>query len=663
MSDVSISLGVTGKEQVTGTFKEVGASAKEMSAALMEHTKKLGEMFLGYEAVVKVVETFKKALEVGKDIDNLSQETGMAAGQVAVLLRAFDDAGIGADKFGPLVNKMQKFIEGAGDASGKSAEALANLGLTTEDLAKLSPDEQFRKLGMAINAIHDPAQKAAVSMEIFGSRLGGRTLALFNDYDRKLADASGSLGSYADQMDKSAEGFHLLLNGFEDVGEKATEFAAGILGDAYPALKTLVEYAANFDATGMGKSFSAALVEGINFALGIFRDPGDAFLAFGDALIVAFKKAINALDNGIMYVFDFASNYLKEMIPNAAEFLKVGFVAALNFVGSNFESMLAEIFTSVAGYLPDKFGKPLAEVGEKMRSSSEEMAAAASKGLGETWERIAGALAKASEETHLQANDYMDAASSVEQLHEHTKAVADNGKEFLDHIKESNEESAKMAEMTDQMKRDSLAIADAFSGATASFKDFQAGAGKPTFGQVASGGGVQGTLNLQGVGRDSSGEKVGPVASPRQRLQTDSGSSRPSYGRSATGPTLDENAAANKTAADFSAYTSRDGYIGDQYGQYRAGAIENRDSVIDRLQQRLYMDTEQSPAEARAAATKMYDEQLNKNRGPQDLAGGKAGGNSSGGKPASDPIDAILKSLQEHLPQIDKNTAAFAVLS
>ena len=136
-------MGVTGKESVTGAFQEVGKAGKELGDALMEHTKKLAEMFLGYEALVKVVETFKGAIEMGGKLTDLADQTGISAGKLVILQRAFEDNGLAADDLGKLVNKMQKFIEGAGDAGSASAEKLAKIGLTQQELKAMSPDEQF----------------------------------------------------------------------------------------------------------------------------------------------------------------------------------------------------------------------------------------------------------------------------------------------------------------------------------------------------------------------------------------------------------------------------------------------------------------------------------------------------------------------------------------
>ena len=168
MSDVSVSLDTRGKETVTGAFAEVSESAKAMGEALMEHTKKLAEAYLGYESLVKVMETFKQAFELTGKLSELSDQTGISSDRLAILSRMFQNSGLSADDLGKVVNKLQKFIEGAGDAGSANAQKLAKLGLTFDDIKNLSPEEQFQTVAKALAGIQDPTEKAALAMEIFG---------------------------------------------------------------------------------------------------------------------------------------------------------------------------------------------------------------------------------------------------------------------------------------------------------------------------------------------------------------------------------------------------------------------------------------------------------------------------------------------------------------
>jgi hypothetical protein len=75
---------------------------------------------------------------------------------------------------------MQKTLTEASQGSKGANEALARLGLTVQDLAKLSPDEQFKLLADRISQIQDPALRAAMAIELFG-KAGTKLLPLMAD--------------------------------------------------------------------------------------------------------------------------------------------------------------------------------------------------------------------------------------------------------------------------------------------------------------------------------------------------------------------------------------------------------------------------------------------------------------------------------------------------
>lgn len=293
-SDVQVVLDVLGKDKVTGAFKEVKKEGENLSESFKEMGKKLLEMYFSYEALVKVVETFKEAIEMGGKLADLSEQTGISAGKLVVLQRAFQDNGMEAEELGKTVNKMQKFLEAAGEEGSAAAIKLNRIGLSADQLKGMQPDELFRTIGMQIASIQDPTEKAADAMEIFG-KAGGRTLALFANYDESLKNAAQSQGTLAQIMDQSAESFHKVEIGFNEIGAKGKEFAAGALSDVIDSLGILTNKLAKMDAAKMGQEFFKNLSEPVKallelLASGEFRK---SFELFGELFKLEAEKMIN----------------------------------------------------------------------------------------------------------------------------------------------------------------------------------------------------------------------------------------------------------------------------------------------------------------------------------------------------------------------------------
>ena len=647
MADVSVSMGVTGKEAVTGAFHEVGHAGKELSEALMEHTKKLAEMFLGYEALVKVIETFHGVLEMGGKLNELSDQTGIAAGKLVILQRAFENTGLQADDLGKLVNKMQKFIEGAGDSGSASAEKLAKIGLTTEELKALSPEEQFQKIGKALAAISDPGEKAALSMEIFG-KSGGKTLALFNHLDEEMANAKTEVGSFAKVMDGSASSFDMMDDSLKEIGNKTLEFAAGILQDAMPSLKTLVEYLKNVDATAFGQTFSAAFSRGIDITLSIFRDPGNLFLAFGESLIYAFKLAINALDSGLQYAWDFSVNYFQSLAKDGIG-TYLGNMFKVVFAGASevFFTLMEKVYSGLAAVLPEKWAKPLRDGAAVAREEIQNSAKVMEDSIVPLSEASAKAFADAAESTKLSNQDYMDAAGSAEILKGYTDKAAESGSSFRDDLAASVESAKAMAAFSEQISKNGEEFMNSVVGGATNFHDFKAQGGAS--GDLAA---------MSGITPYKAPTNVGPINSAPAGGSSSSGGGR-SSGRSSSGPVLSDNAASNKTAADFSAYANS-----NQFGDaaYNSNDISNKDTVVSNLASALSRDANRNGESlsflaAKAQAQQMYDDQFNKNKGPQDSSG--SGSGSSGGSGNTKPSSPDSGVLGQILAALTSNASSF----
>ncbi|MBX3751934.1 MAG: hypothetical protein KF897_17785, partial [Opitutaceae bacterium] len=74
---------------------------------------------------------------------------------------------------------MQRSLVDAAKGTASAQQALSLLGLSVEDLAGLSPDQQFKRLADRLSQVIDPALRTALAMEIFG-RAGTKLLPLLS---------------------------------------------------------------------------------------------------------------------------------------------------------------------------------------------------------------------------------------------------------------------------------------------------------------------------------------------------------------------------------------------------------------------------------------------------------------------------------------------------
>lgn len=154
-------------------------------------------------------ELFDGSRQAIDEIGKLSARTGIAVETIQQLQLVATESGSSTDAlataFGRLGAEIGKgAIEGGADKVNKKFELL---GLTYEQLAQLSPEEQFYAVADAVEGIEDPAQRLAAVTEIFGTRAGQplvNALQLGGDKIRELQGEAAELGGTLSQEAVSA---------------------------------------------------------------------------------------------------------------------------------------------------------------------------------------------------------------------------------------------------------------------------------------------------------------------------------------------------------------------------------------------------------------------------------------------------------------------------
>jgi len=221
----------------------------------------------GFEAIVNgvfsaaraVVDGFGDALDLGGRLNELSQRTGETAGNLLVLEIAFKNSGLAGDQVGQVINKLQNFMQDAANGGEKQTATMNKLGISMEQLAGKTPTQQMEIFASKISAIEDPTQRAATASDVFSEKLGGKLLPLLSEFSPTLEDSREKVGSLADVMDENAAIFDATGETIDAVKGKLTAFAAGILSETLPALKSLGTSMEEVDAAGLGQQVGEAL--------------------------------------------------------------------------------------------------------------------------------------------------------------------------------------------------------------------------------------------------------------------------------------------------------------------------------------------------------------------------------------------------------------------
>ena len=347
------------KDTTEKTEKQVDLSFSAMAKAGAGLAVGIGLVKGAFAALTGTLDNFTQALDLGGRLEDLSSRTGETAGNLLLLERAFDNSGIGADKVGSSINKLQKFMSDANSGTDKNVEALKDLGLTYSMLTELSPTEQLGLLAERINSIQSPTERAAMAMKIFG-KSGGEILPLLQNFSGEIGNARGELGSMVDIMNQRSAIFDTVSDKIAVIKGKFMEFAAGILDKAAPALETITTMLSKIDAAGLGQKLA-----------GSFDGLKDAAMTLGDILLGAMTNAsdgVKLIKLALTFAAKEFGNLLLNAVPNAAETLGASLVAGFKTAFNNFkllalessaflQSKLVDAYAVVASMFSDEAGR------------------------------------------------------------------------------------------------------------------------------------------------------------------------------------------------------------------------------------------------------------------------------------------------------------------
>ena len=359
-------------DSVAKTSKSVTSSFGDMVKAGAALALGFGAIKLAANAIAGTLDTFKEALDLGGTMKDLSARTGETAGNLMLLNRAFDNSGVGADKVGTSINKLQKFMDDAAQGSEKNTTVLARLGLTMADMAGKTPTEQMAMLAEKLNGVSDNGEKSALAMSVFG-KAGGQLLPLLADFSGELKTAQDQLGSMPGVMDRNAGAFDNISDNIKVAKGKFLEFAAGLLESLAPALELATTLITRFDAAGAGMKLGEILT-GASNAMGGFTDALSAVKMgeFGLAFKIAFESvklqaaaSINSIAANVMAAVEAAGAFIMTAFgPGSGIFTMIS--AQFDILAAKFSRAMIEGVKLVATAITSMFDTPLIDAARKI---------------------------------------------------------------------------------------------------------------------------------------------------------------------------------------------------------------------------------------------------------------------------------------------------------
>ncbi len=180
------------KDGASKDFSDIGGAWENAMADIRGEWKSVVGMITVPVAVLagltQAVSLVRNVAKEISDLNDAANSLGVSFESFQVLEFAANQSGVRLEKLTASMGKMQAVLgEVADGGAPAAAKTLKTLGLSITDLMTLDPDKQFDAIANALERVENPAQRAALGLDIFGR--GFRELnPLINDNGQSLDD-------------------------------------------------------------------------------------------------------------------------------------------------------------------------------------------------------------------------------------------------------------------------------------------------------------------------------------------------------------------------------------------------------------------------------------------------------------------------------------------
>ena len=299
-------------------------------------------------------------------VDKLAKSTGISTEGLQVFGLAAEKAGVDQRALSGAFGRMSKRLAEATQGFGEALPALERLGLSAQDLTKLTPEEQFLKIGEAIGGLATQGEQAAAAFKIFSDQ-GLRLVPLFADINEQTEAARAELERFGGILSsQQIAGTVALKDNLTDVSQIFSNIVNQVTANLAPAINAVVdafkEFVSSAGGANIGKGISDAIIAAVDYALG-FAD----YIAplFGSVLDGAAEVGASWENVGFLLekTFDIADRVGKLWLAGFYEIQGI------------FNWLLSKIAESLANWVDlfESFGFDAGNIEETLRGLSQGM--------------------------------------------------------------------------------------------------------------------------------------------------------------------------------------------------------------------------------------------------------------------------------------------------
>lgn len=215
----------------------LGLDTAEFNKGIENAGKKLEQFSQSAEKFGKIgatalVAASAAALQYADELADVAKANEVAIGTVLKLSSALANAGGKASDSGKLLASFTKFIDEAASGSLQAQTTAKTLGLSLQDLGKLSEEELLNKVVKNLGSMEDSVTRNAKAMDVFGKAAKGVDFV-------SLAEDMGKSNKLTDEQ---AIGVQQAADAYDMLAQNARDTMVILSAALGPVLKTTLDY-------------------------------------------------------------------------------------------------------------------------------------------------------------------------------------------------------------------------------------------------------------------------------------------------------------------------------------------------------------------------------------------------------------------------------------
>jgi hypothetical protein len=197
--------------KIGGDARQFRSVMKGLKGEAMQAGKSIGAGLIGplagVGATAGLIALGKSALQAADNIGKGAARIGISTDEYQRLQEMANRTGGSIENVETAITRMTRVLRGADQESKQAQLALADLGMSAEDLAGLDPGAAFRKMSGAVAGVQDPMQRLAIAQEVFG-RGAAQIMPLIQQYEAARVEVEQLQNLMSGDAIRAAEAFN-----------------------------------------------------------------------------------------------------------------------------------------------------------------------------------------------------------------------------------------------------------------------------------------------------------------------------------------------------------------------------------------------------------------------------------------------------------------------